>query len=846
MTHRPTLWLPRLARSLAGIPLVLAIVLAGTGFTEARPAAARVGTFGLALIRIRYADTTSVASTEARLVQAGNEIRQHFRELSYGRLDVVVTVKDVRVSGTRDYYELPCRTDGMERRPWCSPQRSPFDREDAAQAAAAAGMDWTNIQAYALLHPYCGRDFAGAPISITRPGVRGTFQSAHLFECPPGDARWSPPGPSGVWWNGWAHEVGHMLQLADGIVLGGIWNGHPSAYSSGYDLMDSGYPNHESVYALAGAPIVSNSATRRVFNGWLASSKVATVPASATPATTRIRLAPLSQNPGWTSLKQGIKLPIAPGVYYTVEARTRLNTDARNIGPGIWDEGVKIQLVNESSDPPVSPIDACDTTEPRGCVRQTDPARPGYDDRSPNCNVFGLTAADKPAYCYGFRLWQPGQTFTDSTNNLQIRVESRVASEFNIVVTRGAANRYPDVSLTPWNTLPMRTWETVDIWVDSSCNGYESDFGVRGLRYGRRGDGTVIGNGDDLCLAHANRLYARVRNGGTQAATNVRVRFKATNVVLVGRTRSTYYTEVGSVVIPRLEATGRAGSTADVFVTYVPRFAGSVTAGRSSASGSVKVVVDPVPGEISLDNQDGDGEQENINRIEALYDINAGVYTEILDRWNFEDRFIDPLWDPCLDCTQHDYILTVQRIRGQGGLPAGSKLTIADGRTVFSLKRGAIQQVPVRIQIPPQIKPGQTFMVGADVRTLIHLHHDAMPKGAKGAEHLHMHNLGGITLAIQTVVRSTLKLGVQGDGKGGLSAFGTVTPAPPEGAIVAIDYRSPKGKVVTRLVKTDAEGRIKDSFMPALAGTWTVQALWMGDLERSSAASLRQKVDVGP
>ena len=42
--------------------------------------------------------------------------------------------------------------------------------------------------------------------------------------------------------------------------------------------------------------------------------------------------------------------------------------------------------------------------------------------------------------------------------------------------------------IVPWLTPPMNTYETVDIWVDSSCNGYFSDVGAKGLRYGVRSE----------------------------------------------------------------------------------------------------------------------------------------------------------------------------------------------------------------------------------------------------------------------------------------------------------------------------------------------------------------------
>ncbi len=83
-------------------------------------------------------------------------------------------------------------------------------------------------------------------------------------------------------------------------------------------------------------------------------------------------LAPLSQDPASTPSPQVIKVPIASGLYYLVEARSRLGVDALDRGRGtggIWDEGIKIQRIEESRNPPAINIDPSDTLEPGGCVR---------------------------------------------------------------------------------------------------------------------------------------------------------------------------------------------------------------------------------------------------------------------------------------------------------------------------------------------------------------------------------------------------------------------------------------------------------------------------------------------
>lgn len=152
--------------------------------------------------------------------------------------------------------------------------------------------------------------------------------------------------------------------------------------------------------------------------------------------------------------------------YLIVDARRRVNTDARNATPGIWDEGIEILSIDEGRNPPVRIIDACDTTVAGGCVCMP------TDARSASCSA-SPSAATTP-YCWPYALWHPGDTYTDTANNIRVRVDrAEVAPGFSVTVTRGVPPSRPDVFLIPCLTPPVNTWETVDIWVDSSCNGRE-------------------------------------------------------------------------------------------------------------------------------------------------------------------------------------------------------------------------------------------------------------------------------------------------------------------------------------------------------------------------------------
>ena len=82
------------------------------------------------------------------------------------------------------------------------------------------------------------------------------------------------------------------------------------------------------------------------------------------------------------------------------------------------------------------------------------------------------------------------------------------------------------------------------MWVDSPVNGYGT------YRYGTWSDligGTVPqGNGDDPAIGQVNRLYARVRNYGTIAATNVVVHFDVTDPLGLGIAGSNGFVQIGT------------------------------------------------------------------------------------------------------------------------------------------------------------------------------------------------------------------------------------------------------------------------------------------------------------
>ena len=796
----------RTRHTLVGAALAMAAAL-GFGALASAPAGAAdpPAKWTIALLHVTYTDTTPIYG-HAQLVKAAAEIHTFYNQISYGQTDLEVKTVEVTLKHPQEYYFNSC-TPTDTRNP-CPPDLT----ADAAQAAAAAGFDFSGIDGISVLSTFCSRDFTFDPETISRPGVSGTFGHSNDFECA------NPaPGPSGVSWGGWTHEFGHQLEVA---AYGGFnWDsGHPSGYASGYDLMDSCYPCDAGGYSRLGGGLAEGS--ELVFGGWLKAMNVVTV---GTPPGQTVVLTPLEQNftkaPG---ASQAIKVPIAKGKYYLVEARTpKLLADAlQNNGVvprGIYDTGVKIVEVDESATPPETPINACDTTVPKGCDYHGDSSKPDYDPRTANC-----TATARPAYCWPFDLWHVGDTFTDTAEGIKIKVNSKVGEGFAVTVTRGVAPGHPDLFIVPWLTPPMNTYETVDIWVDSSCNGYESAVGPKGLLYGRRADGTVIGNGDDPCANHQNRVYANIHNIGDAAAHNAVVRFRVSNPLGVGVTGS--WSEIGSVKIPSLAA----GATQTVSVDWTPLVKltpAEIKAGAFKFHSCIQVIIDPVAGEIVTSNNEAQENFDNFYAVESPTHHYPVIHGQFYVAQTGPTSGLVPLFQ------------TVY-LHAKSALPPHWTYDVFGGKTSLTLGGNTpLAIIPADIQIPAGAPVGQTYELKVQALSLTEFENDAIPPVSHVSRtHLGMTQIGGVVLSARGVLPSGLTLTATSDARGTIHVGGALTPH--EAAVVAVDFIDPRGAVFTRYAVTDIGGNYSCS-LPSFLGqaNWTVRAFWQGDLAHAGVVA---------
>jgi hypothetical protein len=804
------------------------------------------GTYKILLIQVTYTDDTTRVDTLANLNLAGGEIHDFFYKLSFGALDVEVSVAQVSLTHPKSYYWTACpSSDDAGKMCLSNPLLA-----DAAELAGAGGASFTNVKVVGIISPcdvYGSYDnfTSGGDANLNSTHAHGTVHQIYDTECPYTPSTDFPPlGTSHVNWHGWAHEIGHTLQLEGNDMFS-----HPSGYSSGYDLMDSCYPCGETVYSLSGNPIVSNEQDTS-FPGWLPSSKTIVIPkpGSGTAGGTYV-LEPVNKaDPGATVAPRGIKLPLDGDRSIFVEART--DTGADNRSYGLFDEGVHMYLAQESAKDsnnnpkPLTMLDACQTTVSGGCV---------YDNSDPRVSSCPNVAhmSESQPYCWPYTLWHPGDTFSDPINAIMMHVNGKVGDGYGVTVTRNVPPGHPDVFIYPWLTAPMNTYETIDIWVDSSCNGYESDVGPSGLRYGRRGDGTVIGNGDDPCANHENRIYAHIRNGGSVPANSIVVHFQVTDPLGVGMSGS--WTDLGTATIPTLAANGET----NVFVNWTPHVTlteAQIQSGHFNFHSCVQIRIDPPAGDLVTTNKTA---QENFDHFEAVRDPITHNYT-VPDQFfyvanNYQMNQHGITGAPIKSAA--DFNKPIQ-LRIKSEFPNTWGYQVNGGVTEFTLAPHEVRQILVKVQVPPGTPVAQTFNLRVTSFAQHHLLNKAVPATNPNYWHFGWMQEAGVVEGVQTVDPS--KITITAEWKcpdsqpavavlpGHILVKGHLDPVHAN-TVVAIDY-TPQGggATTTHLVHTDSASNFQDTLPSSTAGVWLVRALWQGDMDHSGSVSDLQKVAASP
>ncbi len=651
------------------------------------------GTKNVMVLRVYFKDYSNTSRySKADVEDFFDELDKLWQDTSYGKITIQARVSEL--------YQLP-------------DNRSAYIDDEAtgdlskgdkfwkvlndAIENAPGGLDWTDLDAIMVV-------MAETNASQFHRG-QGTG-SCNLPQGPGGSTKTvgcaifseNPAESDRAVWGRWAHEIGHAFQQHGPA--------HPSAYNSEFELMDSNYPGQTGVY---------EKQDDKGFPGWMPTTKYVEI--DNAQGGEEICLWAMEYNPAGQVNPQVLRVNITGSKYYLFSVRRRILGDDLNAGftpNGIPDEGVLIEEVVDGRKTP--------------------------DGTSDMPVVIMGKEGDRN------RLWKDGDVFSNA--DLEARIRKLDDDNYCVRIRFNKGANQPDVMIAPWRSAPGNTWETTDIWVDSPVNGY----GV--YRYGMWSDlrgGTVPrGNGDDPAIGLVNRLYARVRNVGTQDATDVVVTFQITDPPGVGIAGSNGWKTVGTVDkndFPGL-ATIPPGGVVDVYIEWIPDFEISdedLAAGRFYFHLCVRVLIDPVAGETVLGNQDGDMEQENISYFQAVTD--GGPPT---------------VYDSFIRLRNDDMVATkVFNLTYESDLPDTWILDINNGQPTVTLAPNEVREIPVVIKPQGSAVVGSSF--GVDIRAsyLNLLVNDLDPKDLHPADE----ELGGVRVEAWVLLPVAVKCEAQNQGE---------------------------------------------------------------------------------
>ena len=585
-----------------------------------------------------------------------------------------------------------------------------------AVAASPNTINWNNV--YGIVVLFADTRANGFYRGITLPGTTpisppggGNFNvhASIVGEAPAEDVART--------WGRWAHEVGHQMQANPGNP----W--HPSNYNSDFEEMDTEYPGQTGVFF---------KQSDKAFPGWLPTAKYKIV---SPPAGASVGLLVEERPPGTDPDFQAVKANLAfggPQVYYLISARRRILGDdlATTHGPnGIPDEGVLIERVVEGGDPNLNDCPAPQTPCPR------------WVDVRGNGNPTTL--------------WHVGNTYRSTTDGIFITVRSKPDADHYLVdVAYADKQGQPDVGINSWLEPPGNSYESTDIWVDSPVNGYGT------FRYGTWSDlmgGTVPrGNGDDPAIGLVNRLYARVRNFGTMPVANAVVHFDVTNPLGLGINGSNGFVQLGTVTsadFPGL-ALIPPGGTVDVYLNWTPNAQltpAQIQAGRFFFHSCVRVRIDHVAGESFFANQDGDGQQENIDYFDAGSASSPGA-PGAASSASIRLRNDSP-------ASPKQFFLSTYREQ----LPPSWKITVNGGNPVVNLAPGQERDVPIVVKQTAAEPIGSSHSVRLYASSRVTLHDDANPTDL----HDGFMALGGVQFKVAVLRHPKLKC--RSVGRGGVA-----------------------------------------------------------------------------
>lgn len=762
--------LKRWMQLLRSVALPCLLVGAALAAAPAAFGADVLGTKKVMVLRVYFQDYAATSRyTQPQVAAMFDNLDTLWQNTSYTRINIAHVVSDL--------YQLPSNRSGYVDD---SGGAGTGDLSTGTQftklladsiANAPAGLDWTNIDAVMVVmaETNAARFHRGQATKCNLnmgPGGAVKYVGCAIFAENPSDADVSV-------WGRWAHEMGHAFQQAGPA--------HPSNYNNAFELMDASYPGQTGPF---------EKQANQGFPGWLPPSKYQVV--SCLKGGELANLYAMEYDPAGKPNVQALKVEITGSFYYMVSVRRAvLGDDLRPIP----DEGVIIERVNEGADPFVKVVGR------------------------------GATPACAGAGCNRNQLWRGGDTFSgDGLSMVMTKIDD---DNYAVFVRCNDQALQPDIMLNPWVSPPGDTWETTDIWIDSPVNGYGT------YRYGTWSDlagGTVpVGNGDDPAVGQVNRLYARVRNVGTQAATNAVVRWEITDPPGLGIAGAAGWLPIGSVSSVQFPALANIapGGTVDVYVEWTPNFAltpAQLAAGLFAFHTCLRVKMDAVAGELVLGNQDGDREQENISYFQAP---SAGAPARFKD--------VIRLHNPDF-VKKKTFLLSYK-----SDVPADWRVDLNGGQSAVDLNPGQVMDLPIIVRPGATPQPvGKRFFTDVSAASLNLLVNDLDPRDL----HPEYKPLGGVQVDSRVLQRTNLRCRatVNADGfiafNGQLDGIGEFYP--PNGLqvqVIGIDANRRLLSQVGVLVFVNRTGAFSGSFFDLQRRSTQFSCLFAGTEKLMSSSS---------
>jgi M6 family metalloprotease-like protein len=408
-----------------------------------------------------------------------------------------------------------------------------------------------------------------------------------------------------------------------------------------------------------------------------------------------------------------------------------------------------------------------------------------------------------------YALLQPGESYFNSQYGVRITNLSNPKDTVCTVKATRDTNPAPDLYITQGdmdNNGPLARYTSIDIWNDAEVNGWDKYVSSEKLYHvlTQKGNDVPVpmGYGDPIMNTPGsrNQINGMMHNGGDAPALNytgniylrqplgVTVKTEGCGASAdsggFGAAYVTPATLLASAQFDRLDP----GQVSIILGTYQT---------ESFAPMEVTVKIDPIPGELRLDNN-----------------IAYETYTKFFYETAVSDAMSVGLSDECLQGVPY---MALEIPAEDGSLCAAFDFTIEPSSGIIYPGE--------TVNFSVTAAPSAGSSVGDTCQTQIGV---VMPVTSS--------YVPVVAFNVYATVMEPAGLTCElRSGSEGISVTGQLTP--PLLDTVSLYYNDPNGQQTTKILQTLDNGQYFDEFTSALPGLWTVQAWWLGDATHAPTSS---------